>query len=193
MDSLFYVYIAGLLVGGVVVLLSALGGLGGADIDVDAGVDADIGGDADFAGDADIHGAGGVNVLSFLKIRRIFFFAFFFGLTGLLTGLGMGSVGTLLTALGTGLVCAWLGDWIISRLTTSAASSSLEPEDYIGLEARVTVPIASGGRGKIAGVLKGHNIEFLARASQEGQELAPGVQVLVLSVEDGVAVVDVQQ
>ena len=193
MESLFYAYIACLLVGSVVVVLSALGGLGGADIDVDAGVDADVGGDADFAGDADIHGAGGVNVLSFLKIRRLFFFAFFFGLTGLLAGLTMEPAGTLFTALGAGLVCAWLGDWIISRLTASVASSSLEPEDYIGLEARVTVPIGSGGRGKIAGVLKGHSVEFLARASQEGQEFAPGAQVLVLSVEDGVAIVDVEQ
>ena len=193
MESLFYAYIACLLVGSVVVVLSALGGLGGADIDVDAGVDADVGGDADFAGDADIHGAGGVNVLSFLKIRRLFFFAFFFGLTGLLAGLNMEPAGTLFTALGTGLVCAWLGDWIISRLATSVASSSLEPEDYIGLEARVTVPIGSGGRGKIAGVLKGHHVEFLARASQDGQEFAPGSQVLVLSMEDGVAVVDVEQ
>jgi len=193
MESLFYLYLGSLLVGGVVVVLSALGGLGGADIHVDAGVHADVGADVHFSGDADVHADGGVNVLSFLKIRRLFFFAFFFGLTGLLAGLTMGSTGTLSTALGTGLACAWLGDWIISRLAVSVASSSLEPEDYVGLEARVTVPIGSGGRGKIAGVLKGHHVEFLARASREGQEFAPGSQVLVLSMEDGVAVVDVEQ
>lgn len=188
MESLFYIYIACLVVGGVVVLLSALGGLGG-----EVGVDADVGGlDVDAGADT-AHLGEGVSFLSFLKIRRFFFFAFFFGLMGLLGGLTMGTVNTLFTALGMGLLCAWLGDWIITRMTRSFATSALEPEDFIGLEAVVTVPIAAGSRGKVSGTLKGHTIELLAQSSGAAQELTAGSKVLVLEMQDGVAVVDPQQ
>ncbi len=194
MESLFYIYIASLLVGGTVVVLSALGGLGGADLDVggDLDVDADVGAEVELGTDAGDAGHG-ISFLSILKIRRLFFFAFFFGLTGLLVGLGAEPIETLYTAIGMGVLCAWLGDWIISKMTQSSASGSLEPEDYIGLEAQVTVPIAGGQRGKISGIIKGHTVELLAQASQEDQELTPGAKVLVLSLEDGVAVVDRQQ
>jgi len=194
MESLFYIYIASLLVGGTVVVLSALGGLGDADLDIggDLDIDADVGAEVELGADTGDVGHG-ISFLSILKIRRLFFFAFFFGLTGLLVGLGAEPVETLYTAVGMGVLCAWLGDWIISKMTHSSASGSLEPEDYIGLEAQVTVPIASGQRGKISGIIKGHTVELLAQASQEDQELTPGAKVLVLSLEDGVAVVDRQQ
>lgn len=181
MESLFYIYIACLVVGGVVVLLSALNGLGG-----EVGVDVDAGADTAHLGE-------GVSFLSFLKIRRFFFFAFFFGLMGLLGGLTMGTVNTLFTALGMGLLCAWLGDWIITRMTQSSATSALEPEEFIGLEAVVTVPISAGSCGKISGTLKGHTVELLAQGSGATQELTAGSKVLVLEMQDGVAVVDPQQ
>jgi len=182
MESLLFVYLACLIVGGVVVLLSALGGLGG-----DAGVDADAAVEADAADLGE-----GVRFLSFLKIRRFFFFAFFFGLTGLLGGMAMESVKTLLTALVMGIFCAWLGDWILTRMSASSASSALEPEDFVGLEAVVTVPISGSGRGKISSTVKGHTIELLAQSAKGAQDMDSGSKVLILEVQDGVAIVDPQ-
>ena len=70
------------------------------------------------------------------------------------------------------------------------ADSSLESDDLIGLEAEVTVPIATGGTGKISGTIQGRTIELLARGANELDPLNPGDRVLVIEVRDGVAVVD---
>ena len=50
-----------------------------------------------------------MRALAFLQLRALFFFAFFFGLAGLLGSALIGSSAALLTALGTGVVCAFLG------------------------------------------------------------------------------------
>ena len=163
----FYLYLSGVIVGGVAVGASLFGG------------------DADGDGLAD-----GMRALALLRLRALFFFAFFFGLAGLLGSALMGSLAALLTALGTGAVCAFLGDWSLSRLTASTADSSLESDDLIGLEAEVTVPIATGGTGKISGTIQGRTIELLARGANELDHLNPGDRVLVIEVRDGVAVVD---
>ena len=126
-----------------------------------------------------------MRALAFLQLRALFFFAFFFGLAGLLGSALMASSAALLTALGTGVVCAFLGDWSLSRLTTSTADSSLETDDLIGLEAEVTVPIATGGTGKISGTVRGRTIELLARGSDALDPLNPGDRVLVIEVRDG--------
>jgi hypothetical protein len=182
MESLLYVYVASLLVGGVVVVMSVLGGMG-ADVDVDAGAG---------GATADVEAGGEFSLLAVMKIRRLFYFAFFFGLTGLLGGLTMGRASTLLVALGTGSGCAWLGDWIISRVAESSASSGLQPDDYVGMEGRVTVPLKVGGQGKVSGVLNGRTVELVAQAAADDMELEPGDQVLVLELREGVALVDKQ-
>ena len=182
MESMVYIYIAFLAVGGVVVVLSALGGLGG-DMDVETG-GGEIG--------ADVGAGGALGFLALVKIRRLFYFAFFFGLAGLLGGLTMGPVTNLLVALGVGSGCAWLGDWIISRVAGSSATSGLLPEDYVGMQGRITVPLKAGGRGKVSGVMKGQMVELVAQAAAADMELGPGDQVLVLELRDGVALVDRQ-
>lgn len=163
--DLFYLYLSGLIVGGIAVGASLFGG------------------DGDDLGD-------GLKALAFLRLRALLFFAFFFGLAGLLGGLLMGPGATLFTALGTGMVCAFLGDWVLSRLGSSTADSSLDGDDLVGLEAEVTVPIAVGGTGKISGTVQGRTIELLARRAGGGAALSPGDRVLVLEMRDGVAIVD---
>ena len=127
--DLFYLYLSGLIVGGVAVGASLFGG------------------DGDGAGD-------GLRALAVLRLRLFFFFAFFFGLAGMLGSLLMDPSAALFTALGSGVVCAFLGDWMLSRLSTSTADSSLAGDDLIGLEAEVTVPITSGSTGKISATVK---------------------------------------
>ena len=162
----FYLYLSGLIIGGVAVVSSLLGGEG----------------DGEGFGD-------GLRVLAFLRLRALFFFAFFFGLAGLIGGALIGPKTALLTALCIGVFCAILGDWGLSRLSGSSADSSLD-DDLIGLEAEVTVPIASGGTGKISGTVQGRTIELLARRADAQGPLNPGDRVLVIEVRDGVAVVD---
>ena len=161
----FYLYLSGLIVGGIAVGASLLGG------------------DGDGLGD-------GLRALAILRLRLLFFFAFFFGLAGVLGSLPMGAGAALFTALGTGAVCSFLGDWVLNRLSDSRADSSLEGDDLIGLEAQVTVPIALGGTGKISAVVQGRTIELLARRADAQGPLNPGERVLVLEIDDGVAVVD---
>ena len=163
--DLFYLYLSGLIVGGIAVGASLFGG------------------DSDGVGD-------GLRVLAVLRLRLFFFFAFFFGLAGILGSLLMAPSAALFTALGTGVVCAFLGDWILSRLSISTADSSLEGDDLIGLEAEVTVPIATGSTGKISATVQGRTIELLARRADAQGPLNPGTRVLVLEIRDGVAIVD---
>ena len=137
MDPL-YLYLSGVIVGGVAVGASLFGG------------------DGDGLGE-------GLQALAVLRLRLLFFFAFFFGLAGMLGSLLMGPSATLFTALGSGVVCAFVGDWMLSRLSGSSADSSLAGDDLIGLEAEVTVPIATGSTGKISATVQGRTIELLAR------------------------------
>ena len=161
----FYVYLSGLIVGGIAVAASLFGG------------------DGDGLGE-------GLQSLAVLRLRLFFFFAFFFGLAGMLGSLLMGPGAALFTALGSGVVCAFLGDWILSRLSISTADSSLGGADLIGLEAEVTVPIAVGSTGKISATVQGRTIELLARQASAQGPLNPGDRVLVIEIDDGVAIVD---
>ena len=173
MELLFYIYLSCFVVGGAVVIMSALGGAGG-----EVGVEVE----ATELGE-------GVQFLSFLSVRKVFFFLCFFGLMGL-GRLVMGTVATLVTSVAVGGVCAWLGDFALRALSGSNPSSAAEPRDYVGLEAVVTVPIAEGARGKISCVVKGRTTELLARLP-EGAAAAPeGARMLVLEMEDGEALVE---
>ncbi len=163
--DLFYLYLSGLIVGGIAVAASLFGG------------------DGEGLGD-------GMRALAILRLRLFFFFAFFFGLAGLIGGVLMESGTALLTALGAGVLCAILGDWSLSRLSGSSTDSSLAGDDLIGLEAEVTVPIATGSTGKISATVQGRTIELLVRRADAQGPLNPGDKVLVLEIDDGVAVVD---
>lgn len=164
-----YLYWSGLIVGGIPVGASLVGSL--------------VGGDSDGLDD-------GLQALAVLRLRLLFFFAFFFGLAGVLGSLLMGAGAALFTALGTGAVCSFLGDWVLNRLSGLSADSSLEGDDLIGLEAEVTVPIAEGSTGKISAIVQGRTIELLARRADAQGPLNPGDRVLVLEIDDGVVVVD---
>ena len=177
MEILFYIYLSCFLVGGTVVFMAAFGG--------------HHVGDGDLAMHADAGSLPeGVQFLSFFSIRRLFFFACFFGLTGLLGTWFSGGITTLVAALLMGGVCAWGGDTILKRFTRTSYSSSVEPEELIGTEAVVTVPISPLGKGKISFTLKGHTMEILAQASDGQETVNSGKRVLILEMQDGVATID---
>ena len=83
MELLFYIYLSCFVVGGAVVIMAAIGGFG-ADVGVDV--------EATELGE-------GVQFLSSLHVRKIFFFLCFFGLMGLLLIIVGGGICSYLTAL----------------------------------------------------------------------------------------------
>ncbi len=174
MELLFYIYLSCFVVGGAVVIMAALGGFG-----ADAGVDVE----ATELGE-------GVQFLSSLHVRKIFFFLCFFGLMGLVGRLVMGTVAALVTSAVVGAGCAWLGDLVLRTLTRSNPTSAVQPQDYVGLEGQVTVPIAPGARGKISCAVKGQTTELLARLPEGAAAVPEGARMLVLEVDEGVALVE---
>lgn len=155
-----YLYIFGLVVGGVV--LGASLAFGGGD---DGGAD-DAADGADELGEASL---GGVDVFlgSFRSLRFWTFFLAFFGLAGVVLE-GFGLVGsryvTLALALGVGSFAGFGATEVMRRLAADDSGQVATSRDYIGKSARVVVPVRAGGVGKVRIQLKGTTIDLLAEA-----------------------------
>lgn len=196
-------YIVAVAIGGVMVLLSALGGshdahtgelhAGGdlhadADVDADADVGAGVEAEAD-AGDAgvDTHlqpGAQGADLPSFFGLRFWTYFSAFFGLSGLLlTGLTpLGAVPVAVAAVGTGLASGFGIATTMRLLTKTQASSNVTSNDLVGTEGTVLVPIQHERIGKIRCTLKGEVLDLPAR-TEAPTSIAAGQTVLIIGIE----------
>lgn len=179
-------------VGGVFVLLAAIGGLDGVDfasdfdLDLDTEVPADFD-DVDFGTQAD-------QVLAILRNRwwlpllslRFWTFALcFFGLTGLLINLVQPDLVGWLTAviaLAMGVVCGWVAAVVMRSLSRQSVSSLVKPEDLTGRMATVEIPFDFNSRGKVRLTVNNSTLSFLAM-TQEEREFQAGDQVLVVGLE----------
>jgi membrane protein implicated in regulation of membrane protease activity len=201
------VYIITAIVGGGLIILSALGGghdhsfegqgdvdFGGHDVDM-GGHDVDVshGGDVDQAGDAG-HGGdttGGLPWMPFLSLRFWTYFCAVFGVVGVLltymghtpepaVGIYAGSSGLL-----TGLAVA-----IIMRLLRlSDSDSTARANDMLGTIAKVQVALRGEQPGRIRVCVKGDLVDVLA-LTQDGSTVEAGEEVVVIGVEgDRVTVV----
>jgi len=193
-------------VGGTFVLLSALGGLDGADFaaDFDAEVDVDaeaeldaqtgtaIASDTDTSlDDVDVGTQGGAVASRrrwspFLSLRFWTFALCFFGLTGLLVswvqpGLASGIV--LLMALLMGLLCGMAAAVALRSLSRNAISSLTRPEDLTGQIGTVEIPFDVHSRGKVRLKIRGSTVGFFA-LTQEDRAFQPGESVLVVGLEN---------
>lgn len=151
-----YLYIFGLVVGGVVLGASLLfgGDDGGGD-------------DADDAGEGGAIGGVGVVLGSFRSLRFWTFFLAFFGLSGaVLDGFGLvdSKLVTLGLALGVGGFAGFGATEVVRRLGADDSGRVATSQDYIGKSARVVVPVRSGSVGKVRIQLKGTTIDLLAEA-----------------------------
>ncbi len=200
------VYLIAGIVGGVLIVLSALGGIGDhdadleldhdVDLDVDGDVDLDLDGDVDLDVDHDLdhevdvaHGGplDGVDPegiwLPFLSLRFWTYFAAGFGITGgLLTWLGSlvePVVG--LAAGGTGLVAGLAMAYAMRALKQGEAHGHIGLNDYQGAEGVVRVSIRPGGTGKIRVVVRGEEIDLLATSS-EPEPLLAGTPVVIIDM-----------
>lgn len=198
---LLSIYLGGLIVGGGLLLVSAV--LGGNDHDADLGGDLDVDGDLDADADADLDHDGHVGVgdalwLPVLSIRFWTFFLAFFGLTGLLLE-GMRTVGligapwgvVLALAIVAGVGSGWLVSLIIRKLKTEKVTSEVVPEhDYAGKAAEVLLDVAPGDPGLVRLDVKGVSIDVTAVvAAADVGPFKRGARVIVLAYEQGKVIV----
>ncbi|MCA9492269.1 MAG: hypothetical protein KC621_20190 [Myxococcales bacterium] len=160
-----------------------------ADADLDADADADVEADADAHADADVKGDVkiGFGWNPFLSLRFWTFGLFTFGLLGtMLTLFGVGTVLTLVAALGGGGVFGFLAYNFFRFLNRDAVSGETQLDAFAGEEARVVVPVRPGAQGKIVIERMSGRTELLA-TTRDGRAIEVGESVLIASVRDGVA------
>ena len=190
------VYWGTFLFGGILILSSIVmgGGDGDADMDKDVSFDKDLSLDKDL--DLSIEGIEGggsdfdsMGWLPFLSLRFWTFFTMLFGLSGIImTTLESGATVTLVSsgAMGLGLSypIAYLFQYLKkNELTTSTQSHSYEQEIGTAL-----LPMKSNGKGKVRVAMNGELVDLIA-TNPTDQTIEQGQEVLIVEIEDGVALV----
>lgn len=124
------------------------------------------------------------------SIRFWTFFTTFFGLTGVvLEGLALlGSLPTLLAALGMGSASGAAAALIIRNLAEHPTGVAASSRDYVGQTGRVLVAIRRGGLGKVRLQLKGTTVDMLATTDEEGV-IEIGELALIIEMRDTTAVI----
>jgi membrane protein implicated in regulation of membrane protease activity len=174
------VYVIAAIVGGGLVVVSALGGLGH---------HASLDGSADSAGHGDGSGEGHAGAhhdfwIPFLSLRFWTYFTAAFGGMGLsLTFLGLSSepvTGWVSAAVGASL--GLTVSWIMRMLPRVTLHNTVLAEDFVGKEARVLVSGEGAQPGKIRASIKGELIDLLARR-EDGAPISAGETVVVIGLE----------
>lgn len=204
---LLYIYIASLIVGGILLGASLFFGHDSHDTDVDAHIDADLDADTgvdidvdaeadadvDADADADVHVGDGLEVsdfwLPFVSLRFWVFFLTFFGLTGtILQLLGLaGATTTLIASIGVGFVCGFGAAFVVQRLRRSEVGRAMDLKDYRGLDAQVLLPVAKDDKGKVRVTLPSGQLVDLIAVTDDAKPLERGTKALVVEVKEGKA------
>ncbi|MCO5295253.1 MAG: hypothetical protein M9921_00180 [Fimbriimonadaceae bacterium] len=192
-------YIVTAIVGGAMVLVSALMGGHDADTDHDFTHDADVHVEVDSDTDSDAgadHGGDHAGPwLPFFSLRFWTYLLAAFGLTGvLLTWLTDTPQPTVLTwSIAMGLVVGLAVSYLMLVLKRIGVDSSISSSDMLGIEARVTVPIRGALMGRVRCNVKGEALDVFAtsdedRVFEEGQSVVivemVGDKARVVSRED---------
>lgn len=173
------IYVFCAIVGGGLILLSALGGLSEGLLDgIDSHTDIDTGGvdydhDISLGHDADLdHHIESAKEfaptsdfwLPFLSLRFWIYAIGGFGVVGsLLTLFKLAESGLALwISLGFGLVAGTLVSYTMRALTLGEQDSSVREKDFLGVTGRLTVLPRNGDPGKIRMLVKGETIDMLA-------------------------------
>lgn len=187
---MFNVYLFATLVGWPFVLFFLFfAGDADSDFDVDADVDLDVDADADVSGFGSA-GAGVADaVLSIFSFRAMIFLFAFFGVTGLIMrGLGLNAVATFLVALAMGLFAGYLHARLYAYLKRSAPGTPTTIVELRGSQARVVVPVAEGGKGRVEVDVDGRPVYVTARGFRGGAYDKDEL-VVVVEIEDGTALI----
>lgn len=165
-------YLVALIVGGVLVLLSAIGGHGGHELALehDAHVEIDHGPDL---------------WLPFLSLRFWTYGLAAFGLTGVLmvTLAALAPGGALPWSIGAGILVGTMVSAITRWAMKSESGSSAKGEDFLGKTGRVMVPIGANLPGKVRMQVKGDWVEMLA-LTEGGEDIQSDEEVVVVGIEN---------
>ena len=185
MDALYWI---SLIVGGVFVLLSLIGG-GDSDLDADFDADLDVDLDGDLDADMDLDSDVGAGWVDLFSVRTIFLFAAFFGMCGvLLPFANVNEIVRLFASLAVGLTVGIGGNYVIKRVGYAHISSEVTASDLTGRTAKVIIPFGRSDVGKIVLVTKGQRMQFKARGFEEAEEaFVQGEEVVVVRMEGAVA------
>ncbi|HSM80315.1 MAG TPA: hypothetical protein VLS96_01455 [Nodosilinea sp.] len=183
------------IVGGIFVLLAAVGGLDGADFEVDFDGDLDPADLDPAVAIDDIDGGTQIDQtltalrrrwwLPLLSLRFWTFALCFFGLTGLLIALLQPQLAPwlgALIALVMGLFCGLVAAVVLRSLGQRSVSSLMRPDQLAGQLGTVEIPFDRHSRGKVSLRLGDSTVSFLA-LTQEEQGFERGDAVLVVGLE----------
>lgn len=176
------VYIIAAAVGGILVLLSALGGGDGDTAELEGGAphaEIDTGADADHGE----HG-GDLGWLSFFGMRFWSYFAAFFGLTGVLLSSLTDVAGGLIAggAAMLGLFSGAGASTATRLLTRSQSSSGVASADLLGAEGVVLVTVRKDVPGKVRCSVRGDVLDLHALTTDDSP-IPVGREVLVVGSE----------
>ncbi len=182
-------YIAALILGGGLLLLSLLAGHGGHDHDLDA-TDHDLHAGDHGHGLGD-HGSLGDWLFVVLSLRFWTFFLAFAGGTGtILTALGDFSPAVVgVTSAMAGLACGGTAAALFRYLGKEDGPAPASTEEFVGRSAKVTVPVSAARPGKVLLSFGNEVKERIAYGPASEGEIAVGEEVLVLETKDGALVV----
>jgi membrane protein implicated in regulation of membrane protease activity len=173
-------YLFALILGGGLLVFSALGGDGDSDAHA-GGHDGDAGGH---------HHGGGDLILGFFRPRNLVFLLAAFGATGsMLTLIGRANTTTPLLAAIVGVGAMAASHAVFSYLRrTDSAGSVLDDRDLEGRPARVVLSVAPGERGRVVCLVGGREQYLTARLAPDATDaLVAGRDVVILGITDGVA------
>lgn len=181
-------YIVAAIVGGGLILISALAGLGahadmgGGDFAHDTGLSHDASHDADH-GDAGATGSGAL-WLPFFSLRFWTYAVGTFGLLGTLLTFSRVSQEplTLTVSSVSALVTGTIAALAVRALSKMERSSTASETDFQGAVGKVTVPIRGSLPGKVRTSVRGDLIDLVA-VSHDGAEIAQGEEVIVVEIE----------
>lgn len=178
-------YIVAAIVGGGLILFSALAGMG-AHADVGGDMSHDVGGhDAghshDGGHDSD-HDTGAV-WLPFLSLRFWTYAVGTFGLIGTILSLTKASIEpmTLIIAASTGVFMGTVAAYLVRFLSRTESTSSVGDKDFLGAIAKVSVPIGALP-GKVRTTVKGDIIDMVA-LGENGETFGQGEEVMIVGIE----------
>lgn len=171
-------------VGGILVILAAVGGLDGVEIDTDIPFEADV-----ELADRSIESPSDFwrslrprrTFLPFLSLRFWTFSLCFFGLAGLiLTQMEVAAPVVMAIALGVGFSCGTGVAWAMQQIRRQSTDSLVRSADYIGCLGIVEIPFDATSKGKVQLHLKGSTLGVVAMTDY-AQGFQVGDRVLVVS------------
>lgn len=184
---MFTFYLACLIFGGILLGFSLI--FGG-----DNDGDADIDGDEIPESDISLHnGEVAADAVRFFSFRNIIYFLTFFGLTGLtLNLLDFNFLITLLSAIGMGSFSWLFGFRLMKYLKSSASGETFDISELKGIKGKIALEVNKGKKGKVIVEFRGSNYELTAIISENSdiEKFKFGKNVLVIDVQDGIAIID---